>query len=147
MTGEKEDKKFRSSNVNSKRNLKIFKNSLCDSKGELPESVRKDLAKFLDQSVSQSEKIVYYGMGSFDALVSATLFALKIKPKELSQLVTDILIGLKKHLSVDESDRIWYGLEISKNKRIYYASLIEQAEKLADELLLNSPRTHVRGFS
>ena len=53
-----------------------------------------------------------------------------------SEIVKDLLIALGKHNLVDEADRKWYGLDISKNKRIYYASLIEQAELLANELLL-----------
>ena len=116
---------------------KFLKAQLCNEKGKLPQSVREDLAEFLGQSVSQAEKVVYYGQGSFDALVSALQYALKIKPESAADSLNDMLMSLRKHLLVDEADRKWFNLPISKNKRIYYASLIEHAEKLADEILLD----------
>ncbi|MCB0415150.1 MAG: hypothetical protein KDD50_12500 [Bdellovibrionales bacterium] len=115
---------------------KFLKTHLSDETGEVPLATRHKLAKFLDQSKSQADKVIYNGVGSFDALVSAIQFALDINPKETANVVRDLLIALKKHLQVDEADRKWYGLNITKNKRIYYASLIEQAELLANDLLI-----------
>lgn len=114
----------------------FLKNQLSDSTGEVPLETRNKLAQFLDQSASQADKVIYKGEGSFDALVSAIQFTLKIKPKETATIVKDLLIALRKHNLIDEADRKWYGLDISKNKRIYYASLIEKAELLANDLLL-----------
>lgn len=115
----------------------FLKSQLADETGEVPLSTREKLATFLDQSTSQADKVVYRGEGSFDALVSAIQFSLKIKPKDTADIVQELLIALKKHLLVDEADKRWYGLDISKNKRIYYTSLIEHAEQLASDMLLD----------
>jgi hypothetical protein len=122
------------------KEVRAFLQGLLKSKVETKED-RVELSEFLGLSLSSVEKLIYKGDGGLDAFISAVMFALKLGPEEAVEGLKTLIHGLQKHNPVDEADRIWFDLELSKEKKLYYASLIREAVELEKDILDNKKRS------
>ncbi len=112
----------------------FFKSTLCNDKGEITQSEKTKLARYLKQSESQVEKIIYYGLGGFDPIVAIFEYCLKRESKDAAKVLKNTLLNIKKnHHLLDKADEKW--LSIPLKKRRYYMAVIEAAELLEKKLL------------
>lgn len=111
----------------------FFKSSLCNEKGEISRTEKTRLAKYLKQSESQVEKIVYYGIGGFNPLMATFEYCLEKKSSVAVKMFKNALFSIRKKYMVNETDERWF--KIPQKKRNFYIAVIESAEKLEKEIL------------
>ena len=93
------------------------------------EADKRELAKYLNRSVSFVNQLIYYGEGGMDAWIGALAFTFKIDTSKCAALIRDYALFLRKLSPLSEADKTWFSLDktLSEEDKLYWLGVIQAA--------------------
>lgn len=96
------------------------------------EADKRELADYLNRSVSFVNQLIYYGEGGLDAWLGALTFAYQLDATKLATVFKNYKFNLRKISPLCEADKLWFEFdrEMTDDTKFYWVSLIRATLEL-----------------
>jgi len=90
------------------------------------EADKRELAKFLDRSVSFVNQLIYHGEGGLDAWIGALTFAYQLDSRKLAELFDEHTKALRRMSPLSDADKLWFEFDshMTHDEKYYWVNLI-----------------------
>jgi hypothetical protein len=97
---------------------------------------KESLAKFMGQSLSAIDAMLYYGEGGLDSWISAFIYCYGLEPDAISRIVQSYRADSRRLQPLGVGERAWLEVEqgLSDEAKLYWASMIRASKGIESEL-------------